>query len=591
MKTVAKNAPCPCGSGKKYKRCCLQKPAATAHAVSPSAPKEGWGLLIFGVLLLTFAGVGSYQNSFSCPFVFDDIGRFPDNPLFREWPPWTALSNSIRPMVDLTLALNHKLGGLHVAAYHTFNLIVHMLAALTLFGILRRTFNLKSQYPLYGKAGPCLALTAALLWMVHPLQTQSVTYISQRAESLMGLFFLLTLYNAIRAANSPKPGLWYALGVVACALGMASKATMAFAPLLVWLYDRIYLFPPSNKIKRWRQAFYLGLAASWIFLAALLSKLSNAPKLTAGFEYREITPLQYALTQPSVILHYLRLALWPRPLVFDYCWPIATTVEQVFPALLALSALMLAVIWLLYRRPFLGFWGAWFFLTLVPTSSFIPIADAAAEYRMYLPLAAVATLAVVTVYEINRRLTASRFGRWPVLKAAPLALAALIAATLGIMTFKRNQDYRSEESLWADTLAKRPQNIRAYNVLGVYLDEKGKPQEAIPLYEKALQMNPESEITHNNLGLALMALGKNAEALAQFKEAVRLKPEFSDSHYYLGLAFTRQGKLPEAASAFLRATQLRPDDTEAHYNLGLVLQKLGQAEEANRQFQAAGRRN
>ena len=194
------------------------------------------------------AGLLAYHNSFQGPFIYDDVPSIPGNPHIRHlWPIWQAMSAppgspvAGRPVVCLTLALNYAWGGLNVWGYHAFNLTIHLVSALVLFGILRRTFQGEKLRDRFGAVAVWLAGAIALIWEVHPLQTESVTYIVQRTESLMGLFLLLTLYGVLRSSQSSRPRVWQAAAIVSCALGMGSKEVMVSAPLIVLLYDRVFL--------------------------------------------------------------------------------------------------------------------------------------------------------------------------------------------------------------------------------------------------------------------------------------------------------------------------------------------------------------
>jgi hypothetical protein len=243
----------------------------------------------------------------------------------------------------------------------------------------------------FAQAATGIALAAALIWTIHPLQTESVTYIVQRAESIMGLFYLLTLYCVIRGAGSARPMAWYVLAVLACLLGMASKEVMATAPLVVLLYDRTFLSGTFQGALRRRWPLYVALTCTWGLLAYLVAGSTDRGG-SAGFGL-SVTVWQYALTQLGVITHYLGLAFWPAGLVFDYGWPIASSVGQILPGAIVISLLLAGTIWALIRYPAAGFLGACFFLILAPTSSFVPVTDAAFEHRMYLPLAAVTSFA------------------------------------------------------------------------------------------------------------------------------------------------------------------------------------------------------
>ena len=374
-------------------------------------------------------------------------------------------------------------------SYHAGNLLIHLLAALTLFGIVRRTLLLPMLRDRFAGTSTGLATAAALIWALHPLQTESVTYIVQRAESLMGLCYLLTLYGVIRGASSERPRPWYAAAVAACVLGMGAKEVMATAPIVVLLYDRAFLSGSFRETFRRRGALYLGLAATWALLGALMLLYQGAGG--AGFGISTVAPWRYALTQPGVILYYLRLSFWPQPLCLDYSWPLATEFRQAAPEAIALAALLAATAWAVVRRPALGFLGAWFFLILAPTSSVMPIDDACFEHRMYLSLAAPVVAAVVGVCLAAERLSRRPGESQEARKRLAFGIAALLAlcaaAGLGAMTLRRNAQYRSEFSIWEDTVHKRPENPRAWGNLGDAYVNASRYDEAIRSCDTALE--------------------------------------------------------------------------------------------------------
>src|SRR6266478_10167003 len=211
--------------------------AGRARAPEASVVQGGRASALAGRLIsvgLIGAGVAVYYNSFAGVFLLDDHWRILDNLQIRQlWPPWHALAHNSRPLVQVSLAVNYALGGLNVWGYHAFNLAVHLLGGLVLFGIVRRMLQSERPRARYGASACWLALAVAAIWLVHPLQTESVTYLIQRAESLMGLFYLLTLYCGIRGVQSPRPGAWFLGAVVACGLGMGSKEVMVTAPIMM----------------------------------------------------------------------------------------------------------------------------------------------------------------------------------------------------------------------------------------------------------------------------------------------------------------------------------------------------------------------
>ena len=455
-----------------------------------------------------------------------------------------------RPVVALTLALNYAMSGLHTWSYHATNLALHISAALLLFGIVRRTS---------GRPGVSLAI--ALIWLVHPLQTESVTYIVQRTELLAGFFILLTLYCVIRGWNAPA--------VVACALAMGSKEVAAVTPVLMLLYDRIFL--PGPVRQRWR--LYAGLTATWFVLGASLAMGARAE--TVGLGHAEIPPLDYLRTQCGVIVHYIRLAVWPRPLVLDYSdWPVARSWAAVWLPAVVVAGLLAGTLWM--RRKPAGFIGAWFFLILAPSSSVVPIVtEIAAERRMYLPMAAVIALVVLVGARLPRRTGAT--------------LLAVTVLGLGLLTMQRNNDYRSEETIWRDTVAKRPGDVRATVNLGTVVVRQGRVEEAVALYRRALEVNPESSEAHFNLGVTLVGQGRFEEAIPHLQRAVELAPQSAMAHYNLGVVLARAGQTDEAIAQLRGAARLNPRDAHARNDLGAVLATQGRLEEAMLELAEAAR--
>lgn len=537
-------------------------------------------------LLLILAGVAVYSNSFSGSFQFDDYLHIVCSPKIRNlFHPEHYLPGTTRPMVALTLAFNYAVGRLAPEGYHALNLLIHLLAALTLYGLLRRTLETNRLRERYRGQSVPLAFAVTLLWTVHPLQTESVTYIIQRAESLAGLFFLLTLYGLNRHAEHRSPA-WRRLAFLACALGMGTKPVMVFAPLTALVYDRIFLSSCWRETFRARWKLHAGLFATWALLALVLFNSRSEYLHSAGFSYQKVSLAQYARTQPAVVLHYLRLVFWPHPLVLDYQWPVATHWREILPSSLALLILMLITGWALWlplkeaapgasahRRAAAGFLGAWFFLTLAPSSSIIPIADLAFEHRMYLPLAAI--LAPV-VFLIHGRVSR----KW--------ATALLIACTvaLGTRTFLRNGDYRTEETLWRQTLLHGRPSARAYNNLGAGLLKEKKWAEAVSAFSEALRLDPSSSSAHSHLGLALSEAERPEEALPYFQQALRLDPKSAQAHNGLGITLHQLGRFKEADEEYHLAIELDPYSfPEAYNNLGQMEHRGGNLEKALRNYE------
>jgi tetratricopeptide (TPR) repeat protein len=536
------------------------------------------------VAAVFLAVIAAYINGLRAPFVLDDISAIAENPTIRTlWPPWGAVSPpasgttvSGRPVANLTLAFNHALSGLDPRSYHALNILIHALGGLTLFAVVRRTLRLPSLEARYGREATPLSAAIALLWCLHPLQTEAVTYVVQRVESLMALFYLLTLYCFIRSLESLRPAIWRVCAVAACLLGMATKEVAATAPLLVLCYDRAFVAGTFAQAWRKRGGFYLALAATLLPEIFLVAGSGWNRGGSAGFG-SPLSPGAYWMVQFEAVLRYLGLSAWPHPLVFDYGTRGAADPLTVAGCALAVGSLALGSVFLFLgrRHAAAGFLGVWFFLILAPTSV-VPVAtQTMAEHRMYLPLAAVVALFVLGVFSLLGTRS------WPLL--------GLLALGLGILTARRNEDYASAVRLWRDTVSKAPDNARAHCALGFALSASpGGLPEAVAQYEEALRVRPDFPDAHNDLGIALEGMpGRSAESIGHFREALRLNPNFGQAHFNLGAVLARTGRVPEAIPEFEAALKLRPGDAKAHFELGIGLVETGRIGEGVGQFEAA----
>ncbi|HEX3659257.1 MAG TPA: tetratricopeptide repeat protein [Pirellulales bacterium] len=521
----------------------------------------------------------AYADGLQGPFIFDDGEAIEHNRALLDLGPAKTLllgpketTVAGRPVVNVSLALNYLIGGLDPIGYHLVNVLLHALCALTLLGIARRTFLTPPLAARFGEHAAPLAAAIATLWAVHPLATEAVTYIIERTELLMGLFFLLTLFCAIRAWEQPQRW-WPAASTVCCALGMASKETMVSAPLIVMLYDRLFLYPSWAEAFRRRRKLYAALAITWIVL--LLLAMTYPREKSAGFNLG-MKWWEYAGTQCSVLLTYLRLAVWPRGLCLDYGTWVASWPRQVLPGLIVLSILVGATVWALVRGRPAGFLGAWFFLILAPTSSVLPIiTEVAAERRMYLPLAAVVTLLVLAGWLVIQRIanrwvaSSAERSRWK--QRIGWRSTVGLALVLVVLTALRNQEYRSLVTIWTDTVAERPDNPRAQYNLAVALADSGLLEDAVRHYREAIRLKPDYADAFSNLGTVFAAQGDDRRAVECYRRALEIKPILSPAHNNLGQLLAAEGKFDAAIREYRRAIALDGHIAEYHRNLALAL--------------------
>lgn len=497
----------------------------------------------FGPLAIAACGLLAYANSFHAPFVFDGDNYLKANKAIRTlWPPDELLKFAqTRPVGYLSFALNYRLGellwddGYRLWSWHATNLAVHIAAACALFGIARRAFASPRLAERFGPSAARLGLAVALLWVVHPLGTQSVTYLYQRLESLMGLFYLTSLYAFVRYAVSSQIG-WAAAAIVACLAATTTKEVAVTLPLMTLWYDRVFVAVDWGELLRRRGVFHLLMFSCLLAPAVMmLPMIDDRTYQNAGIlDTERVAVAEYARTQPEIVLHYLRLCFVPVGLNIDYAWKIAE--QWNIPATLGIGLLLTATLVALFRRPALGFLGGWWFVILAPTSSIAPIIDLAFEHRTYLPLIAPIALVVCLVHVAVGRLVA-RFGAEPETAATCRASLLVVAvALLTMLTLLRNDDYRSEAALWGDVAQKAPHNPRAHYNHGVYLQIAGS----------------EAEID---------------AAIAEYHETLRLDPRYADAYLNLGNLAAWRKQWPDAERYYARLLELRPGDATAQNGL------------------------
>lgn len=506
-----------------------------------------------------------------------------DNRYIRDlWPPSHAMSLPLladtiaidpgskggtmvrRPVLSVSFAINRALLGGGARGYHVVNVLLHLATALLLFGLIRRT-AVQSGYA----RSDALAFAVAILWAAHPLQTESVTNLVQRAESLMGLFYVATLYAACRALSAPGIATrWIVIAVVASALGMGTKETMVTVPVAALLYDWVFFCRrPRDLLAHAR--LHVPVFATWTVLGVLIAFTAE----DAARDFVEGKTLPYVLAQPRVILHYLRLAVWPDDLfvyintrAFQFIPGTTPLWQFVAPALLLATVLAIGLVACWRRRP-LGFPLVLFFLILAPTSSIVATSDVLQEHRLYLSLAAL----LVVVVTATMRVLGDR---------PRIGIALLVVATvaLGVRTHLRNQDYHSEFGM-----VYPGDMVQAVIFVVRHEFAHGRIDEALELFRESLPRFPDEAHrgrAHYELANLLAIEGRAAEAQSHYETALTLM-RFSDSslravaHYDIANYFAARGFPEEAQTYYQQALSEFPALALAHNNLGVLLAHEG----------------
>ncbi|HEY3756859.1 MAG TPA: tetratricopeptide repeat protein [Opitutaceae bacterium] len=537
-----------------------------AAVQGPFARNDALTARVLAPVVLVAAVLAAYASSLHGAFVFDDPTSIAGNATIRHLThlrailatPHATVSAEGRPVLNLSLALNYAVGGTSVEGYHWFNLAIHAAASLALFGVLRRIFAL---VPNLERWADELGWAVALVWAVHPLQTESVTYVIQRAESLMGLFYLLTLYAFLRG--------WNRVAVIACFLGMATKEDMVSAPLAVLLCDGLLIAGSFRQALRARRSLYAGMFCSWALLAYLIAGTGGNRGGSIGFGMG-LDALSYWYTQFPAITRYLSLSIWPHPLVFEYGSLSIPSFWLVWrPAAIVAALAALTGVGLVRRSP-AGWAGFCFFAILAPTSLVPGTTQMIVEHRMYLPLAAL--LAVVAGFAARR---------WPRATIATLVVAAVPCLAL---TRARNRDYRTAVNLWDVTVQQRPQNVLARIMLANALHGEHRDAEALTQFKQAVGLRPRFPLGQEAFGEFLLAQGRAAEAAEHFRAAMAAKPDYADAHVNFGVALGRLGDVATAVAQERRAVALAPAYETGHYELARLLARDGRTAEAAAEY-------
>jgi tetratricopeptide (TPR) repeat protein len=527
--------------------------------VRAKSERRGGILLSAAVLLVLTAA--AYWNSFDAPFVFDDLLTIQTNSRVQFG---DALRPSIwttRPVLYLTFAINYALHGQQVWGYHLVNFILHFLNGILVFLIAQHIFRRCASGETEARTW---ALLAAAFFVVHPVQTESVTYISSRSELLSTAFYGFAFLCFLKR-DPRKIGFFWSLIVAALfLLGLFAKETVISLPAVLLAYDFLFFSDGSFRgiLYRWR--FYItfvigGIAAAYFLVTALLQH-------AIGTANSHVTGWQYFLTELRVIVIYLRLLVLPVGLNLDHDFRLSNSLLE-FPV----AASILAVIgffvfaWHLRRRqPVISFSILWFFITLAPTSSFISIPDVISEHRLYLPLMGISLAFPLLVGYVAALLK-------PKIRLSVAAASTTLLFVLLIGTVRRNEVWRSEISLWDDVIAKSPHKARPYNNLGRAYFNRGQFDRALAVAQRGVQ-NVEDVMDRlafqQFMGNTYIQMHRYEEAAALFRETVKVEDKHLASTAYnnIGVAYvymagTRSGAekqeaLNKAAEAFRKSSDI-----------------------------------
>jgi tetratricopeptide (TPR) repeat protein len=581
------------------------KQAVFEEKAVPSLLSGRYGFAI-AFFLITLTAILIYSNTFQGPFLFDDRIYILENPSIRHLENFLDVSGT-RYVGFLSFALNYYFGGLNVFGYHLVNITIHIMNGLLVWWLIFLTFKTPlvrrgsvSQFRDY------IALTAALIFIAHPVQTQAVTYITQRFASLATFFCLLSLVLFIKwrlkkqtHGQGPSTA-FYILALFSSVFAMKTKEISFTLPFIIVLYEFTFFNGKAFK----ERLFYLTpflLTLSIIPFTIFLPKLGleesthDIADILRAQQVRELATISthdYLVTQFRVIVTYIRLLILPASQSVDYDYAIYNSFFN--PEILLSFFFLLLVfgfaLFLFIRSHKTGnFYGLlasfgilWFFITLSVESSIFPIKDVIFEHRLYLPSVGAVTAFSTFVFYGKERLG---------IKVPALVFTCILlfvtAVPFSFAAYNRNLVWKDAVALWHDAVKKSPGSYLAHNNLGSAYDKHGLIDEAVEEYKEALMINPDYEKAHYNLGSAYARLGRIEEAIGEYKSALNIDPYYAEAYYNLGLAYAEQGRVDEAIGEYKSALALTPEYADIHYSLGLAYQQSGRTEQAVEAYKKA----
>lgn len=606
---------------------CIEKKAVTIEKGS-SFPLDR---TVMYLLVIMAFGMLAYANTFSVPFQWDEGSYIIENPVVKDLGYFSDTSKAAqlgkefakkalylksRYVGYLTFALNYWLHGFNVFGYHVVNLFIHILNAFLVYFLVLLTFRTPFMNKADLRINPrTIGLFSALIFVVHPIQTEAVTYIYQRITSLVAFFYLLALVLYIKArikqaeakvkneiktekhneltSTSASTLTFYFLSLVSVVLAMKTKENAFTLPFVILLYEFFFFSDDIKKRALRLLPFVLTLSIIPLMLIdvqkPLGEMLDDIGEVTARTRVAMLRT-DYLFTEFRVIVTYLRILVYPANQNLDYYYlPSHSFFEpQVIYSFLLLSAIAGLGIWLFLKsrqgKPafrLIAFGIFWFFITLAIESSIFPINMVIDEYRAYLPSAGIFMAAATGIILIWPRITIRSY----------FAILLIAAGIFTTATYRRNAVWKTSESLWSDVVQKAPLNARAHNNLANARMKEGKLKQAIEGYLRTIKLEPDHVNAHNNICFAYRLQGDMDKAIEHCERALRLNPDKSKVYNNLGNAYAAKGMYDKAIENFLVALKHDPEYADTHNNLGAAYMYKGMPELALEQYQIALRLN
>jgi protein O-mannosyl-transferase len=528
---------------------------------------------IISIFLIVFVGILVYSNSTNCSFHFDDRITIIENQQITNLSNFTNINYWLHPARQisyLSFALNYHFNKLDVFGYHVINIIVHILTGIFTFLLIKLIVHLNnSKNTKFNKYKNWIALFSALFFMVHPLQTQAVTYIVQRMALMAAMFYIISIYlyaigrlEHSQKSNTLKALTFYVLALFSGMLGVMTKENAATFPFAMLLFEFFFIRDKEDKICK----NYIIFSLSTLVLICVVYLILNPTiLLSSASEGINISGIDYLINEFVVIVRYLQLANFPINQCADYGniiygFPFIKSFWRldIIGCCLFLVGLIVLAIFLYKKNKALSFGLFWFFLTLVVESSIIPIADPMFEHRMYLPMLGIGLLLISTLFLILNRLR-------PIYV---FSFLSVIVITLGIACYSRNEIWKNDLTLWTDVVKNASYNARGYYNRGLVRKELGDEEGAKQDYTKAIELKPDYSQAYNNRANIEANFNDNEKAMEDYNRAIELDPKNAFAYKNRGKIKIDKGDKVGSLQDLNRSIELKPDYAEGYNGLG-----------------------
>lgn len=569
---------------------------------------------LIAVIAIFIIGFSIYSNTLDSPFTLDDESSIVNNVHIRlQSFDLTRLVNagfksvaSHRPLPNISFALNYLADQYNVTGYHVVNILIHIISGILIYLVIRATviisasssgkdrhlFDVKNSF--YASA---FAFCTALIWLAHPAQTQSITYLVQRMTSMAVLFYMLSLLLYIYARLTQtawKRWSLFGLSFLSWVASLGCKEISATLPLIVFLYEWYFFRDLSFEwFKRNIKYFLVPLFILGI-LAFIYLGDSPVDRILRGYETRDFTLLERVMTQFRIIMLYLSLLICPLPSRFNLDHFIETSHSLFDPlttlfSMVAIIIIIGAAVYLARKERLLSFCIFWFFINLAIESSFIGL-EMVFEHRLYLPSIGFFIFIMFIFFRLisylfreekDSAIITNRAVKYILLFSVPAVML------LGLATYQRNSVWQDEITLWRDCVKKSPGKARCHNNLGRAYYKKEMFEEAELEYKSTLSLDPEYVHAYNNLGSVYASMERYEEAAEQYRKGLEINPGFADLWYNLGNVYKVKGNMDEAIQYHQKALSLNPGEARAHYELGGIYTEKGMYGEAEAAYRKA----